>query len=160
MQLKINGRQFNNVVVIGGTVIYRNFKLWCYQRRQSCQIDDLSILFSTATKLSRKETEMSVRQIIRRWLPGNLSTVVFRRNFWQHIVLKIVKTTINFRFIQWRKCRAKMTFLIQCALFVGSSKFNPKICASLTHFEQYLFDTFINTQWNALITLLVLIVVV
>ena len=37
-------RQFDNVVVTGGTVSCHNDNLWCHQWRQSCQIDDL--LFS------------------------------------------------------------------------------------------------------------------
>ena len=34
-------RQFDNVVVTGGTVSCHNDNLWCHQWRQSCQIDDL-----------------------------------------------------------------------------------------------------------------------
>ena len=39
--LKTNNRQFDNVVVTGGTVSCHNDNLWCHQWRQSCQIDDL-----------------------------------------------------------------------------------------------------------------------
>ena len=42
--LKTKDRQFDNVVVTGGTVSCHNDNLWCQQWRQSCQIDDL--LFS------------------------------------------------------------------------------------------------------------------
>ena len=42
--LKTKDRQFDNVVVTGGTISCHNDNLWCHQWRQSCQIDDL--LFS------------------------------------------------------------------------------------------------------------------
>ena len=42
--LKTKDRQFDNVVITGGTVICHKGNLWCPQWRQNCQIDDL--LFS------------------------------------------------------------------------------------------------------------------
>ena len=42
--LKTKDRQFDNVVVTGGTVSCHNDNLWCHHGRQSCEIDDL--LFS------------------------------------------------------------------------------------------------------------------
>ena len=45
--LKTKDRQFDNVVVTGGTVSCPNDNLWCHQWRQSCEIDDLlDLLFS------------------------------------------------------------------------------------------------------------------
>ena len=42
--LNTKDRQFDNVVITGGTVSCHKDNLWCPQWRQSCQIDDL--LFS------------------------------------------------------------------------------------------------------------------
>ena len=48
--LKTKGRQFDNIVVTGGTVSCHNDNLWCHQWRQNCQIEDS--LFSVFWKYS------------------------------------------------------------------------------------------------------------
>ena len=48
--LKTKSCQFDNFVVIGGTVSCRDDNLRCHQRRQSCQIDD--ILFSVLSPVT------------------------------------------------------------------------------------------------------------